>query len=177
MRWFWIDRFLEFVSGERAAAVKNVTLAEESVDEYLPTSPMFPAALIIEGMAQTGGLLVGEHNGYRERVVLAKVGKATYHFPARPGDSLVYTTEIEDIRKDGAICRATAHVGDKLQTEAQIVFAHLDDRFEGVDLFRPADFLRMLRMLGVYDVGRTPDGKPLAVPPHMLEAEQADLQR
>ena len=175
MRWFWIDRFLEFVSGERAVAVKSVSLAEEHIDEYLPSFPVSPASLIIEGLAQTGGLLVGEHNQFQERVVLAKLGKATFHFPARPGDSLTYSTVIEDIRGDGAICRATAHVGDKLQTEAQIVFAHLDDRFPGNELFVPVDFLRMLRMLGLYDVGRYPDGTPLKIPPHLLAAERADL--
>ena len=157
MRWFWIDRFVEFVSGERAVATKNVTLDEEPIDEYIPWYPVFPTSLIIEGLAQCGGLLVGEHNGFRERVVLAKVGKGAFHFPAQPGDTLVYTTEIEDIREDGAICRAVARVGDRVQTEAQIVFAHLDNRFEGVDLFMPADFLRMMRMLGLFDVGRTDD--------------------
>ncbi|MFV1964692.1 MAG: 3-hydroxyacyl-ACP dehydratase FabZ family protein [Pirellulaceae bacterium] len=176
MRWFWIDRFVEFVSGERAAAIKNVTLDEEAIDEYVPWFPVFPTSLIIEGMAQCGGLLVGEHNSFRERVVLAKIGKATFHFPARPGDTLVYTTEIEDIRNDGAICRAVSHVEDRVQAEAQLVFAHLDDRFEGVDLFLPSDFLRMMRMLGLYDVGRMPDGRPLTIPPHLLKAELADLE-
>jgi 3-hydroxyacyl-[acyl-carrier-protein] dehydratase len=175
MRWFWIDRFVEFVSGERAVAVKNVTLDEEVIDEYMPWHPVFPSSLIIEGMAQCGGLLVGEHNGFKERVVLAKVGKAVFHFPARPGDTLVYTTRIQDIRSDGAICESTAEVAGRLQTEAQIVFAHLDDRFAGVDLFEPHDFLRMMRMLDLYEVGRTSDGRRLTIPAHMLEAEEADL--
>jgi 3-hydroxyacyl-[acyl-carrier-protein] dehydratase len=177
MRWFWIDNFVEFVSGERAVAVKNISLSEPQIDNYLPSYPVNPCSLIIEGLAQTGGLLVGEHGGFEERVVLAKVGKAKFLMPARPGDTLRYTAIIEDIRSDGAICRGTSHIGDQLQAEAEIVFAHLDDRFSDVDLFEPAGFLRMLRMLGLYDVGRTPDGEPLKIPPHLLEAEEADLGR
>jgi 3-hydroxyacyl-[acyl-carrier-protein] dehydratase len=173
MRWFWIDRFIEFVSGERAVAIKNVSLAEEQVDGYLPGYPVAPVSLIIEGLAQTAGLLVGESTGFRERIVLAKLGKARFHAPARPGDTLTLTACIEDVRDNGAICRGTVHVGDQLLGEVDIVFAHLDDRFPGVDLFEPADFLRMLRTFRLYEVGRTRDGKRLEVPPHLLEAERA----
>lgn len=177
MRWFWIDRFVEFVSGERAVALKAVSIAEEPLDEYLPGHPVAPCSLIIEGLAQTGGLLVAEHNGFRERVVLAKVGKAVFHFPARPGDVLTYTAVVEDIRADGAMVRGTSHAGDRLQAEIELVFAHLDDRIPGTELFEPAGFLRTLRLLKLFEVGRTPDGQPLTIPAHMRDAEQADLAR
>ena len=177
MRWFWIDRFLEFVSGERAVAVKAITLSDEPLDDYLPGHPVEPCSLIIEGMAQTGGLLVAEHNGFRERVVLAKVGKAVFHFPARPGDVLTYTAVIEDVRADGAMCRGTSHTGGRLQAEIELVFAHLDDRIPGSELFEPEGLLRTMRLLQMYEVGRTRDGRPLPMPAHMLEAEQKDLAR
>jgi len=177
MRWFWIDRFLEFVSGERAVAVKAITLSDEPLDDYLPSHPVAPCSVIIEGLAQTGGLLVSEHNGFRERVVLAKVGRAVFHFPAQPGDLLTYTAVIEDIRADGALCRGTSHRNGQLHAEIDLVFAHLDDRIPGTELFEPAGLLRTLRLLRLYDVGRTRDGRPLAVPDHLLEAEQADLAR
>ena len=76
MRWFWVDRFEEFESGRRAVAIKNIALVEEQMDGYGPWLPLMPTSLIIEGLAQTGGLLVGEHNAFKERVVLAKLGKA-----------------------------------------------------------------------------------------------------
>ena len=88
MRWFWIDRFTEFVSGSHARGYKNVTLAEEALDEYCPGYPMLPPTLIIEGMAQMGGILVSEHFQFDKHVVLAKVGKAKFHQPARNGDQL-----------------------------------------------------------------------------------------
>lgn len=175
VRWFWIDRFVEFVSGERAVAVKAVSMSEPQLDEYMPSYPIQPCSLIIEGLAQTGGLLVAEHDGFRQRVVLAKVGKAVFHFPAQPGDLLRYTTTIEDIRRDGAICRGTVHVEDELLGEVDLVFAHLDDRFPGGDLFEPAEFMRLLRMLRMFDVGRKPDGTPICPPEHLLEAETNDL--
>lgn len=175
MRWFWIDRFVEFESGRKAVAIKNISFAEEQIPDYIPAYPVMPSSLIIEGLAQTGGLLVGEHNGFRERVVLAKIGKAVFHQPAKPGDTLTYTAEVEDIRPNGAFVAATSHIGDQLQAEANIMFAHLDDRFDGVELFNPAEFIGMLRAFGLYRVGKNADGTPLTVPPHLLAAEQAML--
>jgi 3-hydroxyacyl-[acyl-carrier-protein] dehydratase len=172
MRWFWIDRFLEFESGRRAVAVKNVTLAEEHVSECALSMPVMPNTLIIEGLAQTGGLLVGEHGGFRERVILAKLGRAIFHDYAHPGDRLIYEAEIEDVKSSGAIVKATAHVEGRLLVDAQIVFAHLDDRFAGVELFDPAVFLGILRSYRLFEVGKQADGSPLEVPPHLLEAER-----
>jgi len=132
VRWFWFDRFIEFEHGRRAAAIKAVTLAEEELDNYLPGFPVLPPPLIVEGLAQTGGLLVGEKNEFRERVVLAKVGKARFHFEALPGDVLRYEAEVVDLRPNGAIVFGTSHAGDRLQAEIELVFAYLDDRFAGV---------------------------------------------
>ena len=173
MRWFWIDRFLEFEHRRRAVAVKNISLAEDCMEEHLPGFPVFQNTLVIEGIAQTGGLLAGEASGFLERVVLAKVAKAVFHFQAVPGDTLTYAATLEDIKPDGAICVATSHCGSRLHAEVELVFAHLDDRFAGVDLFKPSDFLVMLRLLGMYTVGRKPDGSLLDIPAHLLEAEHA----
>jgi 3-hydroxyacyl-[acyl-carrier-protein] dehydratase len=173
MRWFWIDRFLEFESGRRAVAIKNVSYAEEQIPNYYPSMPVMPATLIIEGIAQTGGILVGEHGGFQQRVVLAKVGKAEFTGYAAPGDTLVYETTVQDIRSGGAIVDATAHVGERLLVTAQIVFAHLDDRFRGVELFDPAMFLGILRSYRLFEIGKKPDGTPLEVPQHMRDAENA----
>ena len=174
MRWFWIDRFLEFERGKRAVAIKAVALSEEQIDNYLPGFPHMPNSLIVEGMAQTGGLLVGELYEFKERVVFAKIGKVIFHEIARPGDVLRYTAVIQDSKPDGSIIHATSHIGDKLQAEMEYVLAHLDDeRFNGVELFEPADFLVALRLYGVYDVARDEHGQPLMPPAHMLAAEAA----
>ena len=168
MRWFWIDRFQEFESGRHAVALKNVSLAEEHLHDHFPGAPVMPNALIIEGLAQTGGLLVAEHGGFNERVVLAKIAKARFHFPAVPGDTLVYRATIEDIHKDGAVVSATSHVEGRLQAEIQVFFAHLDEATAGKSLFDPASLLAMLKLLGVFAVGRDSSGNPLTVPPSLL---------
>ena len=171
MRWFWIDRFTELVSGEHATAVKNVTLAEEQLHDHFPGWPLMPNSLIIEGMAQTAGLLVSEYNDFEERVILAKLARSTFHFHAVPGDTLVYRAVIEQIKKDGAMVTTTSHVGDRLQAEAEIFFVHLDDRSEGRVLFDPLEFLTWLKLLKLFEVGRKPDGTRLTIPPSLANAQ------
>lgn len=173
MRWFWIDQFVEFERGRRAVAIKNISLVEEQLDGYLPGMAVMPPTLVIEGLAQTGGLLIGEIDEFRERVVLAKVTKAVFHQHGSPGDTLRYTTEIVGTPPGGAICRGTSHIGDKLQAEMELVFAFLDGRFAS-DLFGGGDLLRWLRLLRLYEVGRCSDGSPLELPQHLLEAEQQE---
>jgi len=172
MRWFWIDRFEEFVRGRRAVAIKNVALSEEQIDGYSPGFPFMPTSLVIEGMAQTAGLLIGEMSGFEHRVVLAKIGKAVFQFPALPGDTLRYTATILDVKDDGAMALITSHVGDRLHGEVEMMFAFLDDRFPPGPLFEPVDFVAMVRAFAMYDVGVTPDGKPIELPPFYVQAQR-----
>jgi 3-hydroxyacyl-[acyl-carrier-protein] dehydratase len=176
MRWIWIDRFLEFESGKQATAIKNVSLAEEHLHDHFPGYPVMPNSLILEGLAQTGGLLVGEYNQFEEKVILAKVSKAVFHFLAVPGDTLRYTATIASMGGGGATVNATSHVGDRLQAEADIMFAHLDDAGRGKTLFEPKNFVFTMKLLGVFDVGRSSDGNKLAEPPGLakLKAEMGN---
>ncbi len=164
MRWYWIDRFIEFESGRRARAIKNVSLAEDHLHDHFPGYPVMPNSLIIEGLAQTGGLLVCEHNHLREKVVLAKVPRARFYLEARPGDTLVYTTTVDYIHKDGAMVTATSHRGAELQAEMEIVFAHLNSGYQAKTLFDPRMLLHMMRILRVFEVGIAADGSPLREP-------------
>lgn len=164
MRWFWIDRFTSFESGTSASAVKNISLSEEALDDYMPGRPSLPNALIIEGMAQTAGLLVAEVNQFQDRVVLAKVGKAIFHLPARNGDQLRFQAKIEDRRDDGAIVSGTTHIDGELQAEIELTFAFLGERFGNRPLFPNNDLLGMLLTLGMYEVGKDVNGNPLVIP-------------
>jgi len=158
MRWYWIDRFLEFHSGRCAKAIKNVSLAEEHLSDHFPGYPVMPKSLIIEGLAQTAGLLLCEHGGFRRKVVLAKLPRAVFYCEAVPGDTLLYTATVETIRDDGAMVTATSHKGSTLQAEAEIFFAHLNGGHQEKTLIEPRDFLRMMRLLKAYDVGLAADG-------------------
>ena len=169
MRWYWIDRFIEFESGKQAKAIKVISLAEDHMRDHFPSYPVMPKTLMIEGMAQTGGLLVGEHGSFREKVVLAKIAKAKFYGEAFPGDSLVYTATVEYIKKDGAMVSAVAHRNDKLHAEMELVFAHLQEGHEDRTLFEPSAFVTMMRMLGAFDVGHAADGGPLLAPAELCE--------
>ncbi|MDA7951137.1 MAG: beta-hydroxyacyl-ACP dehydratase [Pirellulaceae bacterium] len=172
MRWFWIDRYTEFIHGKSATAIKNVSFSEPHLVDYVPGFPMMPNSLIVEGLAQTGGLLLGEYSQFKERVILAKLAKSEFHRPAFPGDSLIYRVELDRIDKDGAVMTGTSHVGDDLQAEVEIFFVHLAEEVAGEALFFPADFLRLLRNLAIYDIGIDIDGNRVEPPPHMVDAEK-----
>src|SRR6516165_4476558 len=124
MRWIWIDRFLELSSGKSARAVKNLSLAEDHFADHFPGFPVMPACLILEGLAQTGGILVGEAKQFKEKVVLAKVPKAVFHREAVAGQVLTYDAEILVLRDEGASVAAKASADGQLVCEAEIFFAH-----------------------------------------------------
>lgn len=177
MRWYWVDRFIEFRRGKRAVALKAVSMAEEQNDGYYPGVAAMPSALIIEGMAQTAGLLVGEIGGFSARVVLAKIGKAVFHRPALAGDVLRYTAELESVQSHGATAKVVGHCltggTETLQSEVELMFAFLDDRdrFPAGTLFDPSEFLVMLRAMSLYDVAVDENGAPLPQPQMYLDAE------
>lgn len=165
MRWYWIDQFTEFVSGSHARGVKNVTMVEEAVDDYCPGYPMLPPTLIIEGMAQIGGILIAEHFDFDKRVVLAKVGKARFLQPARHGDQLHYSVQLDAVQRNGGTVSCQSHCGDQLQAEIDLMFAFLeegDGRFPEGSLFEPGDLRSMLRVMNFFAVAVDADGKPVA---------------
>ncbi|VAX39190.1 3-hydroxyacyl-[acyl-carrier-protein] dehydratase, FabZ form [hydrothermal vent metagenome] len=155
MRWYWIDRFIEFEKGKRAQSVKNVSLAEEHLHDHFPGFPVMPGSLMIEGMAQTGGILLGHLNDFKYIVILAKVPKITFHSHALPGDSLIYTTELLDARDEGGTISCTAHVGDRLVAEGEIVFAHLDPGDSELGAIDQRNFVFSSGLLSILDVGKT----------------------
>ena len=174
-RWMWLDRFTEFIRGQRAEAIKTVSLTDEPIDVYLPGLPVMPCSLILEGLAQTGGALISELQEFEKSVVLGKVGKAVFHRSAMAGDTMTYRTEVADVQPEGAIVRGTSHIAGELHAEVELSFAYLDDRLGGIDLIEPADLLRILRLYGLYDVGENENGSPLDIPQRLLDAEDRYL--
>lgn len=146
MRWIWIDKFVEFESGRRAVAVKNVTLAEEHLHDHFPGFPVMPECLMIEGMAQTAGILVGQASDFQEKVILAKINKAVFFDYVTPGDSLRLEARIETLAPEaagtsGRITRVCvegvppSHRGqdarDTLIAEIDLMFSHIDRNLAG----------------------------------------------
>ena len=132
MRWIWIDRFEEFESKQRAVAVKNVTLAEDHLHDHFPGFPVMPASLLIEGMAQTAGILVGEAREFAEKVILAKVKRAAFHRLVRPGDQVRHEATIEQLTESAASTTGRITCGDDLVGEVDIVFSHIDQNLSGL---------------------------------------------
>ena len=126
MRWIWLDRFLDFESRKSARAVKNLSLAEDLFADHFPGYPVMPGALMLEGLAQTGGILVGEANDFREKVVLAKVPWARFHHEVLAGEQVVYEVELLHLRQEGASVQGRVVAGGQIVAEAEIFFAHLD---------------------------------------------------
>lgn len=132
MRWIWIDKFVDFQSQVRATAIKNVSLAEEHLHDHFPAYPVMPASLIVEGMAQTAGILVGEARNFTEKVILAKVKRARFEREVRPGEQLRYEAEIEQVSPEAASTTGKVYADGQLMAEIDIVFSHIDNNLSGL---------------------------------------------
>lgn len=147
MRWMWIDQIVLFEPSQRMVAVKNVTLAEEHLhDHFAPTErhpeaqAVMPACFMIEGMAQTAGILVGSVNRFQEKVILAKVVKATFDRDVQPGHTLRYDATLERIDSAGASTTGVVELrrnrpdADDWQPIGAIdlMFSHIDQNMAGL---------------------------------------------
>jgi 3-hydroxyacyl-[acyl-carrier-protein] dehydratase len=134
MRWIWIDKFIEFTPRESATALKAVTLAEEHLHDIYPAFPIVPHSLIIEGMAQTAGILVGEARSFKEKVILAKIGKATFHRLVRPGETILFKAKIDQLSEQGASISGVVEIigsADKV-ADIELMFSHIDQNMAGM---------------------------------------------
>ena len=154
MRWYWVDRFIEFESGKQARSVKNVSLSEDHMHDHFPGFPVMPASLMIEGMAQTGGILLGEHFQFAYNVILAKVPRMTFHSWATPGDQLIYAAELRDARVEGGSVTVTAKVGDRLIADGEIVFVHLSSDDPQLSRIDQKNFVFRMNLLDILTVGK-----------------------
>ncbi len=126
MRWIWIDTIVEFESGRCASAIKNITLSEDHLHDHFPGYPVMPGSLMIEGMAQIAGILVGEARGFAENVILAKIRKAQFSDHAIPGDQLRYDVEIDSLDERAAVTRGTVSKNGKPIGQIDLIFSHVD---------------------------------------------------
>ncbi|MCG8406037.1 MAG: beta-hydroxyacyl-ACP dehydratase [Phycisphaerales bacterium] len=154
MRWIWIDKFTDFQSGVRATAIKNISLAEEHLHDHFPAYPVMPASLIIEGMAQTAGILVGEARDFAEKVILAKVKKARFEREVRPGEQLKYDAAIEQVTEEAAMTTGKVSADGEPLAEIDIVFSHIDNNLSGLTFPKEnfvftEDFKSLLRTYNV----------------------------
>ena len=121
-----VDRVLEGEKGKSMVGLKNVSMNEPFFQGHFPSEPIMPGVLILEGMAQAGGILayysmqemIGE-----KLVYFAGIDKVRFRRPVVPGDQLIY--EVEVIKQKGKIWKMAgkAKVDDKVAAEAELMAA------------------------------------------------------
>ncbi len=140
MRWLWIDCIIEHESDKRLVAIKNVSLAEDVLHNHIiDGTPTMPFSLMIEGMAQTAGILVGSTSRFKEKVILAKIAKASLDCDVTAGDTIRFDSAIDRIDDSGAstsgiIDRRVAS-GDAWERigRVELLFSHIDNNMSGTE--------------------------------------------
>jgi len=115
-----VDRVLEIVPGKRIVALKNFTINEEFFRGHFPGRPVVPGVLLVEGMAQAGGILALLERPDRDQklVYFAGIDRARFRRPVLPGDQVRYEIEMLHMRSNACRLAGKALVGGKLAAEA-----------------------------------------------------------
>ena len=117
-----IDRVVDIHGDEAGVGIKNVTINEPQFLGHFPNNPVMPGVLLIEGMAQTAGILVLRRTEYIEQraVYLLTVDKAKFRKPAVPGDRIEYHVKRTAQRRNMWWYRAEAKVDGRVIAEAVV---------------------------------------------------------
>jgi len=120
-----IDRILEIEPGKRAVALKNVSIDEPYLQGHFPKEPVMPGILILEALAQTGGIAFHSSFEKEEEGVpfLARIDEFRLKGKVVPGDSMILEAEIEQIFSNLAKVKVRAKVGEETVAEGVLVLA------------------------------------------------------
>ena len=133
MRFFLIDRITRWEIGVIAEGIKSVALSEDFFDDHFPRRPVMPGVLILEGMAQLSGLLLEaslqQQYAKSAKAVLTVLERTKFRALVKPGDTLIYRTELTSVNEVGGKVKATAYRGKTVVTSTGMVFAfkYVDD--------------------------------------------------
>jgi len=119
-----VDRVIELVPDDRITALKNVTINEPFFPGHFPGQPVMPGVLIIEAMAQAGGLLAFESGSGSNRgklIYFMGMDKVRFRKPVIPGDQLIFEAKILKWRSKVAKMSGTAFVDNQLVAEAELM--------------------------------------------------------
>ncbi|MBN4067326.1 3-hydroxyacyl-ACP dehydratase FabZ [Simkania negevensis] len=119
-----VDKIIEMDLDEGTiVGQKNLTYNEQFFQGHFPEAPIMPGVLVLEALAQTGGILLHQ-KGFQEKIaVLLNVNNAKFRNPVHPGDILYLHAQGLHFSSKGGKIRARAMVNDKLAVEAEIGFA------------------------------------------------------
>jgi len=122
-----VDRVVKLDSGKSIEAYKNITITEQVFQGHFPGHPIYPGVMIIEGMAQAGGILAfksmdeaGQNDTKDKVVYFMSIDKAKFRNPIKPGDKLVYKLNVLKHKSNIWVLEGKAYVDDKLTAEAEL---------------------------------------------------------
>ncbi|MEJ2281985.1 MAG: 3-hydroxyacyl-ACP dehydratase FabZ [Desulfobacterales bacterium] len=119
-----IDRVIELEPGDRIVALKNVTMNEPFFQGHFPGQPVMPGVLIIEAMAQAGGILAYESSAdanHGQLIYFMGMDNVRFRKPVVPGDQLIFRAKILKMRRKVAKMAGTASVENQLAAEAELM--------------------------------------------------------
>ncbi len=121
-----VDRILDIVPGERITGLKNVTINEPFFQGHFPGIPIMPGVLIVEAMAQAGGVLIAKSVDLESMgalIYFMSIDKVRFRKPVEPGDQLILDLEILKMRSKIAKMAGRAKVGDTLVAQGEFMAA------------------------------------------------------
>lgn len=123
-----VDRIIEYVPGERAVGIKNVTYNEPYFPGHIPGRPIMPGVLMVEAMAQVGGVILTQLPGMEGSFfAFAGIDKTRFRRQVIPGDQLVMTVELLSFKRQRiAKMQGKGLVDDQLTVEGEMLFSLID---------------------------------------------------
>jgi 3-hydroxyacyl-[acyl-carrier-protein] dehydratase len=123
-----VDRIIDYVPGQRAVGIKNVTINEPFFQGHIPGRPLMPGVLLVESMAQVGGIILLLMPGMEGKFFgFAAIDKVRFRRIVTPGDQLIMTVELLSLKMNRiAKMQGTGHVDGQLVVEGEMLFSVLD---------------------------------------------------
>ena len=123
-----VDRILELVPGEKAIGLKNVTFNEPYFPGHIPNRPLMPGVLMVEAMAQVGGVILTQLPGMKGKFfAFAGIDKVRFRRPVVPGDQLIMTVELLSLKRNRiAKMQGKGEVDGQLAVQGEMMFSLID---------------------------------------------------
>ena len=119
-----VDRILEIETGKRAVGIKNVTINDPFFQGHFPQYAVMPGVLIVEALAQVGGVALGQMEEYRGRLAFfAGIDKVRFKRQVRPGDTLRLEVELAQVRRNIGTGSGIATVDGEVACKGEFMFA------------------------------------------------------
>jgi 3-hydroxyacyl-[acyl-carrier-protein] dehydratase len=123
-----VDRIIDYVPGEKAVGIKNVTFNEPFFPGHIPNFPLMPGVLMVEAMAQVGGIILVQLPGMKGKFfAFAGIDKVRFRRPVTPGDRLIMTVELLSLKQNRiAKMQGRGEVDGELAVKGEMLFSLID---------------------------------------------------